>query len=94
MRIDYLKNQNSIVIKERDEFEHIFKAERLLKEEYLSKLDLAEKRMLDAQHETESHRRKSDRYEEEINKLRRDIYKMEGDREGKGDRRTLEIARL
>lgn len=94
MRVDYLKTQVTQSSQERDEFERVCRHERELKEEYLKKLDLAEKRMLEAQAETEGHRNRSERQEEEQMRLRRQVYKLETERDEAGDRKALENSRL
>jgi hypothetical protein len=85
LRLDYLKVQVTQLGKERDEFERVCRHERELKEEYLGKLGLAERRMLEAQQEAEGHRRRTERFEEEQLRLRRQLYKAE--QEEQGDRR-------
>jgi chromosome segregation ATPase len=92
--VAYLKQQVSAANKERDEFERVCKIERDLKDQYVKRADIAEKKYTEAQHEVAQHRKKTEQYEDEASRLRRRIYNLENEKEETSDQKNLELAKL
>ena len=89
-----MKQQNTALTKDKDEFERAWKREREEKEGLSRRVEIAERRLIEATQEVGNHRLKSGAFEEEVRVLRRRIFSLEQDREELRDKGTLEVSKL
>jgi predicted nucleic acid-binding Zn-ribbon protein len=89
-----VKQQNTALTKDKDEFERAWKREREEKEGLSRRVEIAERRLIEATQEVGNHRLKSGAFEEEVRVLRRRIFSLEQDREELRDKGTLEVSKL
>ena len=60
----------------------------------MRRADISEKKYLEAQQEVAKHRKKTEQYEDEAQRLRRKIYNLENEKEETADQKNLEISKL
>lgn len=94
LRVEYLKQQNTGLQRDKEEFERVWRRERDEREALARRVEVAERRLVEAAQEVGSHRLKSAAFEEEVRQLRRRLFSLEQDREEARDKAGLEVSRL
>ena len=93
-RVTYLKQQVTAVQKERDESERLCHIEREQRETYMKKLELTERRCLDAEQELGLIRKRVKDFDEESARYRRRIFNLETEHDEMQGHKNMEIVKL
>ncbi len=77
LRVEYLKQQNTGIQKDKEEMERAWRRERDEREVLARRSEVAERRLLEASQEVGAHRLKTAAFEDEVRQLRRRLFALD-----------------